>query len=222
MIKPTVTGDRTLSPHASRDSPHASDQPDASDGPSSVVVLRVDDDGPPNVSARHVDVLAGAPCGAEASGRCRRARADRRARPGTPAASGPDKRRDREHHIRDRAQRAPRTRRRHARPHPDPRDRSCTTSLPHRHDLHHLPARLTPDCLLVLLLPCSSHARQPAACRRPASGPPATCLGCPQIYLAGRGRGVQREALDPPSSNAPSSSHISPLLHVLVHDHAAL
>ena len=66
----------------------------------------------------------------------------RRARPGTPAASGPDKRRDGEHHIRDRTQRAPRTRQRHGPRHPQPRDRSCTTSPsrppppPHATDRH--------------------------------------------------------------------------------------
>jgi hypothetical protein len=41
------------------------------------------------------------------------------------------------------------------------------------------------------------------ACRRPASGLPPSRLGCPaRVSLAGRGRGVQREAVDPPSSKA--------------------
>ena len=50
--------------------------------------------------------------------------------------------------------------------------------------------------------PCSSSRPTSSACRRPASGHPITPgLPC-QIYLAGRGRGVQREAVDPPSSKA--------------------
>ena len=38
-----------------------------------------------------------------------------------------------------------------------------------------------------LLLPSGPHARPTSACRRPASGPPATCLGCP-ADLSGRSR----------------------------------
>jgi hypothetical protein len=44
------------------------------------------------------------------------------------------------------------------------------------------PTRL-PDCLppvfYFLLIPCST----PVACRRPASGPPASCLGCPARFI---------------------------------------
>jgi hypothetical protein len=48
-------------------------------------------------------------------------------------------------------------------------------------------------------LPYCLHSR----CRRPASRHPASRLGWPvQVYLAGRGRGVQRKAVDPPSSEA--------------------
>ena len=47
------------------------------------------------------------------------------------------------------------------------------------------------------------HAR-PARCRRPAPGPPAPAWANPHhIYLARRGRGVRREAADPPSSLSP-------------------
>jgi hypothetical protein len=41
----------------------------------------------------------------------------------------------------------------------------------------------------------------------PPEAPPASRLGWPvQVYLAGRGRGVQREAVDPPSSKAQAQS----------------
>ena len=41
-------------------------------------------------------------------------------------------------------------------------------------------------------------------CRRPAPGPPAPAwANPPHVYLAGRGRGVRREAADPPSSLSP-------------------
>ena len=44
-------------------------------------------------------------------------------------------------------------------------------------------ARPTPDCPSRLLLPAHPHARPPPACRRPASGPPAYCLGCPARFI---------------------------------------
>jgi hypothetical protein len=50
-----------------------------------------------------------------------------------------------------------------------------------------LPRDRPPWLPFCLLLPSHPHARSPPACRRPASGPPTPCLGCPQIYLAGRG-----------------------------------
>jgi hypothetical protein len=44
-------------------------------------------------------------------------------------------------------------------------------------------------------------------CRRPAPGPPAPAwANPPHVYLAGRGRGVRREAADPPSSKAQAQS----------------
>ena len=47
------------------------------------------------------------------------------------------------------------------------------------------------------------------ACRRPVSGLPPSRLGCPaRCLFAGRGRGVQREAVDPPSSKAQAQSEI--------------
>ena len=69
------------------------------------------------------------------------------------------------------------------------------------------PPFLAPATSALLSLPLlllHPHARPSLpACRRPASGPPASRLGCPaRCYLAGRGRGVQREAVDPPSSKA--------------------
>jgi len=89
---------------------------------------------------------------------------------------------------------------RHARRHPH---RVTAPALPHLHDLHHLPARppLTafPVLLLPLLILILDNLLLAAA---PPPAQTATCLGCPQIYLAGRGRGVQREAVDPPSSKA--------------------
>jgi hypothetical protein len=45
-------------------------------------------------------------------------------------------------------------------------------------------------------------------CRRPASGPQAHRLGHQQVYLESRGRGVRREAADPPSSQAQAQSEI--------------
>ena len=63
---------------------------------------------------------------------------------------------------------------------PRPRD---PLPLPHLHDLRRLPRDRTPDCLLLLLLPAHPHARPPPACRRPASGPPASCLGCPARFI---------------------------------------
>ena len=64
-----------------------------------------------------------------------------------------------------------------------------------------------PTSALLICLPgslsqssCSSAL---PACRRPASGLPPSRLGCPaRCLFAGRGRGVQREAVDPPSSKA--------------------
>ena len=49
------------------------------------------------------------------------------------------------------------------------------------------PARPSPLTALLLLLPAHPHAQPLPACRRPASGPPATCLGCP-ADLSGRSR----------------------------------
>ena len=98
------------------------------------------------------------------------------------------------------APRAPPTRRRHLDDSPRPRSASRYLTSP---SSHRLPARPPPDCPSRLLLPAHPHARPPPACRRPASGPPASLPGLPcPIYLAGRGRGVQREAVDPPSSKA--------------------
>ena len=52
-----------------------------------------------------------------------------------------------------------------------------------------------------------THHAPPARCRRPAPGPPAPAWANPHhIYLARRGRGVRREAADPPSSKAQAGS----------------
>jgi len=76
-------------------------------------------------------------------------------------------------------------------------------SLPHLPGLTALPATdpLLPSCLL--LLPAHPHARPLLACRRPTSGPPASCLGCPARFIWQVEEGpVQREAVDGPSSKA--------------------
>jgi hypothetical protein len=89
----------------------------------------------------------------------------------------------------------------------DEPDRVTRFPLPHPHDFDHLPHDRPPDCLLffyLLLILLLDHLLLAAA------PPPALPLlpGLPQIYLAGRGRGVQREAVDPPSSKAQALSGI--------------
>ena len=88
--------------------------------------------------------------------------------------------------VRGRASRPPLTRRRHPQRNTRPRDPLPRFSPSRPPPPPARPSRLTPCCLL---LPAHPHAQPPPACRRPASGPPAYCLGCAQIYLAGRGRG---------------------------------
>jgi hypothetical protein len=46
-----------------------------------------------------------------------------------------------------------------------------------------LPRHLPPAHPHARLLPLILHARLPPACRRPASGPPAPCLGCPARFI---------------------------------------
>jgi hypothetical protein len=94
-------------------------------------------------------------------------------------------------------------------------DRACTDARPRLQ-----PPVPTPDSSPALPPPpsashrCSTHPSQirhqptrharPARCRRPAPGPPAPAWANPHhIYLARRGRGVRREAADPPSSLSP-------------------
>jgi hypothetical protein len=70
--------------------------------------------------------------------------------------------------------------------------------------------RTRPPALLLLLLHLHLHNRPLPACRRPTSGLPRITPGLPcQIYLAGRGRAVQREAVDGPSSKAQAWCGIS-------------
>jgi hypothetical protein len=65
------------------------------------------------------------------------------------------------------------------------------------------PIALSPCWIPSPLLACSSSSPTTSACRRPASGPPALMPGLPcPISLASRGRAVQREAVDGPSSKA--------------------
>jgi hypothetical protein len=57
--------------------------------------------------------------------------------------------------------------------------------------------------------PTPIHASPPPLprCRRPAPGPPTPAwANPPHVYLTGRGRGVRREAADPPSSQAQAGS----------------
>ena len=121
--------------------------------------------------------VAAAPHGAAASVRCRPAWADPAGSRGM-RASGPDKRRDGEQRVRGRAQRAPRTRRRHARRPPRPRDPLPATS-PSRPP--RLPRATDPDPLPCLLLPSHPDARPLPACRRPASGPPLHAWAAPRF-----------------------------------------
>ena len=79
---------------------------------------------------------------------------------------------------RSRVHHGPASAKRRHRPRDDDHDRATPPASPNDHDLLAFPARATPtaSCLLLLAHP---HAQPPAACRRPASGPPASCLGCP-------------------------------------------
>jgi hypothetical protein len=67
-------------------------------------------------------------------------------------------------------------------------DRATRLPLPHHHDLPR-PPRAPPLTALRSSTSFSSSCstRPHSACRRPASGPPATCLGCPKD-LSGRSR----------------------------------
>jgi hypothetical protein len=56
-----------------------------------------------------------------------------------------------------------------------------------------------------LLPPSHPHARPTSACRRPASGPPTTCLGCP-ADLSGRARkGGPARSGGPPFLESPGA-----------------
>jgi hypothetical protein len=91
---------------------------------------------------------------------------------------------------------------------PDPRPSPASTAtsppasssqLPPRVASGFTPSRLSDTHLLVPHLPAP-----PSLAAAPPEAPPASRLGWPvQVYLAGRGRGVRREAADPPSSLSP-------------------
>ena len=80
--------------------------------------------------------------------------------------------------------------------HPDPRP--LVPTLPITPSL-----RATPGCLLCLLLLAHPHPPTTSRLPPPRLRPSTITPGLPcQIYLAGRGRAVQREAVDGPSSKA--------------------
>jgi len=129
---------------------------------------------------------------------------ERATRPGEAASpTGPRRSTQSPHHAKNRQNRTDRAST-DARPRPKPPvpnpDSSPALSPPnsasHRWSTHPSQIRHQP----------TRHAR-PARCRRPAPGPPAPAWANPHhIYLAGRGRGVRREAADPPSSKAQAGS----------------
>jgi hypothetical protein len=139
---------------------------------------------------------------APAAGGPRRGAGSSRQQAGTRKRRADGESRRRRARIRDRA---PRT----SRDHDDTLDDRSTRlrdSLP-LPDLHDPPAfrYARPDCPSRPLLPAHPHAPHPPACRRPASGPPASRLGCPAHpgCLASRGRGVQRVSGGPPFLESP-------------------
>jgi hypothetical protein len=88
--------------------------------------------------------------------------------------------------------------------------RPIAAPTPTRAQLRYRPSRFLrsrlrdrPRCLPSFPSPTPSSCSPPSpACRRPASGPSSFAWAACQIYPASRGRGVQREAVDPPSSKA--------------------
>jgi hypothetical protein len=111
---------------------------------------------------------------------------------------------DDEHHNRRRAHHE---HRQHDDTLDDEPDRVTRFPLPHPHDFHHLPHDRVPDCLLFfyfLVILMLDHLLLAAA---PPPALPLIAWAAPDLS-AGRGRGVHREAVDPPSSKAQAWSEI--------------